>query len=190
MDLQSDRRDRCNRFESLEHPGCRHRRCRRSWDLPCSEGLSHPGISITRTNSMETLKSNMAEQVARAASIFQQQRTGHLPDSVTVLLSDQTLVVTLHGALSPAEKDFAKSACGAAQVQEFHRQLFINTAETLRQEIGRITGVEVCDANAEVETSTGTVIHVFTTGTMVQVFQLAGSVPAETWSSKRSNDDV
>src|SRR3954447_22320149 len=189
MDLQSDRRDRCNRFESLEHPGCRHRRCRRSWDLPCSEGLSHPGISITRTNSMETLKSNMAEQVARAASIFQQQRTGHLPDSVTVLLSDQTLVITLHGALSPAEKDLAKSQIGAAQVQEFHRQLFINTAETLRQEIKRITGAAVCEANTEVETTTGTVVQVFMTGTMVQVFQLATSVPAGTWSSKRPSNN-
>jgi len=74
-------------------------------------------------------------------------------------------------------------------VQEFHRQLFVNTAETLRQEIRNITGVEVREANAEVETTTGTVVQVFTTGTMVQVFQLAGSVPAETWSSKRLQDE-
>jgi uncharacterized protein YbcI len=134
---------------------------------------------------MNTLKSTIAQQVARAANEFQLQRTGHAPESVSVVLSDQTLVITLHGALSPAEKDVAKSAAGAARVQEFHRQLFTNSAETLRQEIKRITGVEVSEANAEVETTTGTVVQVFTTGTMVQVFQLARSVPAETWSSKR-----
>lgn len=53
-----------------------------------------------------------------------------------------------------------------------------NSAEELRQEIKRITGVEVREAAAEVETTTGTVVQVFTTGTMVQVFLLAQGVPA------------
>jgi uncharacterized protein YbcI len=141
----------------------------------------------TRTDPMEKLNSTAAEQIAHAASEFQMQRTGHTPDSVTVVLSEETLVITLHGALSPAEKDMARSLAGAAKVQEFHRQLFTNSAETLRQEIKRITGVEVCEANAEVETTTGTVVQVFTTGTMVQVFQLAQSIPTETWSSKPRN---
>ena len=70
----------------------------------------------------------------------------------------------------------------AAQVQEFHRLLFADSADELRQEIKRITGVEVCEATAEVETTTGTVVQVFTTGTMVQVFQLAQGVPAGSWS--------
>ena len=124
----------------------------------------------------------MAQQVAQAASVFQQQRTGLVPRSVTVVLSGDTLVVTLHGALSPAETALAKNPTGAAQVQEFHRQLFISSADGLRQEIKRITGVEVREAAAEVEPSTGTVVHVFTTGTMVQVFLLANSVSAETWN--------
>ena len=68
------------------------------------------------------------------------------------------------------------------QVQEFHRQLFTNSADELRQEIKRITGVEVREATAEVEPTSGTVVQVFTTGTMVQVFLLAGGVPAGSWS--------
>lgn len=138
---------------------------------------------------MEMLNPTMSEQVARAASDFQKQRTGHTPDAVTVVLSEETLVITLHGALSPAEKDLARSELGAAQVLEFHRQLFTNSAETLREEIKRITGVEVCEASSEVETTTGTVVQVFTTGTMVQVFQLAQGVPAETWSSRRPSNN-
>src|SRR5690349_2812992 len=112
----------------------------------------------------------MAHQVARAASAFEQQRTGHAPKSVTVVLSGDTLVITLHGTLTLAEKALASSPAGAAQVQEFHRQLFTNSSEWLRQEIKRITGAEVRGATAEVEPSTGTVVQVFTTGTMVQVF--------------------
>ena len=131
---------------------------------------------------MDQLSSTMAQRIAQAASAFQQQRTGRRPKAVTVVLSEDTLVITLHGALSPAEKALAKSAAGAAQVQEFHRQLFSNSSESLREEIKEITGVEVREASAAVETTTGAVVQVFTTGTMVQVFLLAESVPAETWS--------
>ena len=139
---------------------------------------------------MDKLNSTMAQQIAQAASAFEQQRTGHVPKSVTVVLSEDTLVITLHGALSPAEKALAKSPAGAAQVQEFHRQLFANSSDSLRQEIKRITGVEVREATAEVEPTTGTVVQAFTTGTMVQVFLLAQSVPADTWSGNGSGESV
>jgi len=130
---------------------------------------------------MNKPNSTMAQRVASAASAFQQQRTGHMPKSVTVVLSDDTLVVTLNGALSPAEQALAQSPEGAAQVQEFHRQLFTDSCGPLRQEIAKITGVEVREAAAEVEASTGTAVLVFTTGTMVQVFLLAETLSAETW---------
>jgi uncharacterized protein YbcI len=120
----------------------------------------------------------MAEQIAQAATAFQQQRTGHEPKSVSVVLSGDTLVVTLHGALSPAEQAMAQSEEGAAKVQEFHRQLFLNASDTLRQEIKRITGMDVREATAEVEPRTGAIVQVFTSGTMVQVFQLSGNVPS------------
>ena len=131
---------------------------------------------------MNNSNPTMAQQVARAASAFQQQRTGHVPKSVTVVLNQDTLVVTLHGALSPAEKALAKSPTGAAQLQEFHRQLFNSSSKSWQQEIKKITGVAVREATTEVETTKGTVVQVFTTGTMVQLFQLAQSIPEEVWS--------
>jgi uncharacterized protein YbcI len=131
---------------------------------------------------MDKTNPTMAEQVAQAARDFQAQRTGHVPKAVTVVLSNDTLVITLHEALTPAERALAKSAAGAAKVQEFHRQLFANSADSLRQEIKRITGVQVCEATAEVETTTGTVVQVFTSGTMVQVFQLAHGITEKTWN--------
>lgn len=131
---------------------------------------------------MEKLDASVAQQIAQAASAFEQRRTGHTPHSVAVILSENTLVITLNGALSPAEKALAKSPAGAAQVQEFHRQLFSDSADSLRQEIKRITGVEVREATAEVEPRSGAMVQAFTTGTMVQVFLLASGVPAGNWS--------
>jgi hypothetical protein len=73
-------------------------------------------------------------------------------------------------------------------VQEFHRQLFKNSVDLLREEIQRITGVAVGEVAGEVETTTGAVVHAFTTGTMVQVFQLAGGIPADAWNGSGSSD--
>lgn len=132
---------------------------------------------------MTKLDPTMAQQVAETVSVYQEQRTGFAPKAVTVVLSDETLVVTLHEALSPAERALASTAEGAAQVQEFHRKLFKSSVDTLREEIRRITGVAVREAAAEVETTTGAVVHAFTSGTMVQVFRLAGTIPADVWTS-------
>lgn len=132
---------------------------------------------------MNKSKSTMAQQIAEAAIAFEQLRTGnHVPKSVSVVLSGGTLVITLHEALSPAEKALANTPIGAAQMQEFHRQLFANSSNSLRQEIQRITGMEVREATAEIEPTSGAVLQAFTTGTVVQVFLLAGSAPTESWS--------
>ena len=139
-------------------------------------------VATTRDEAMDQSNATMAQQIARAATDFERQRTGHAPKSVSVVLGDDTLVITLRGALSPAEKAAANSPAGAAQLQDFHRQLFDNCCQSLRQEIKRITGVEVREARAQVETATGAVMQIFATGTVVQVFLLDQSVPKDAWS--------
>ncbi|HUW33779.1 MAG TPA: Na-translocating system protein MpsC family protein [Planctomycetota bacterium] len=127
-------------------------------------------------------KRNTAKEIAEAVIVFQEQTTGHAPKAVTVVLSQDTLVVTLHEALSPAERDLAKSTSGAAQVQEFHRQLFSTSCQRLQNEIKRITGVEVREAVAEIEPTTSAVVQAFTSSATVQVFRLARAVPGDNWS--------
>jgi uncharacterized protein YbcI len=128
---------------------------------------------------MDQLSQSMAEQLAHAARAFQFQQTGHSPTSVTVVLSEDALVITLHEALSPVEKALARSDGGAAKVQEFHRHLFQSACATLFAEITRITGVRVREAAAEVELATSAVVHAFTSGTMVQVFHLDENLPVQ-----------
>jgi uncharacterized protein YbcI len=130
-------------------------------------------------------QSGMAQQIAQAARAFEQEITGHRPRSVTVVLSDDALVITLHGALSEAERALAKDPDGVTQLREFHQQLFVSAADKLRREIERITGVNVREAAAEIEPSAGTVVKVFSTGTVVQVFLLADSVETDVWSNDR-----
>ena len=123
-----------------------------------------------------------ARAIAEAAHTLAHRQTGRVPKSVTAVLSEDTLVITLQGALSPAEEALAQSPEGAAEVQEFYRQLFSSSSNLLWQEIKRITGAEVREAAMEVAPTTGAVVQVFTTGAIVQVFLLGCRLPADNWS--------
>lgn len=133
---------------------------------------------------------SVAHEIAKVASAFEERRTGHAPRSVTVVVAADTLVVTLHGTLSEAEKLLARTPEGAVQVQDFHRRLFEDAAAPLREQIKRIMGVAVREARAVVEPATGTIVQVFTTGTMVQVFLLAGPVSPGTWSGSPATEQL
>ncbi len=85
--------------------------------------------------------------------------------------------------MNESNPTMAQQIAQAAQLQEFHRELFASASDSLRQEIKRITGVEVREAASEVDPATGTVVAVFTTGTVVHVYLLDRSIPAETWNA-------
>src|ERR1019366_290519 len=121
---------------------------------------------------------SMAQQIAQSAIAFEEQRLGRKPSSVTVVLGGDTLVITMHGVLSPGEKALAASPAGAAKLQKFHQQLFQLSSDPLRNEIKRITGLEICDDDKNKATAD---VQVFSVGTVVQVFLLAGRLPAESW---------
>ena len=118
-----------------------------------------------------------AKQLADVVRQFEKERTGRVPESVNAEVLDVSLVITLHGELSPAEIDLAKTSDGAAEVMQLHRQLFLTSCGSLLKEIEVITGVAVLEATSEVTTDTGTV---------VQVFVLAASVPASIWTELTS----
>jgi uncharacterized protein YbcI len=116
--------------------------------------------------------SSLTKELAEIALAMQTERTGHSPKAVTVVASEETVVLTLHEALSPAEKILARSEAGASKVEHYHRALFAVSCAELRKEIQRLTGRKVREAAVVVEPATGAIVHAFTSGTMVQIFQL------------------
>lgn len=114
----------------------------------------------------------VSKELAQIALAMQSERTGHTPKAVTVVASDDTVVLTLHEALTPAEKILARTEEGAAKVEQYHRALFAVSCDELRKEIQRLTGRRVREAAVVVEPATGAIVHAFTSGTVVQIFQL------------------
>lgn len=120
----------------------------------------------------QTTSANFSKELAEIALTMQSERTGHTPKAVTVVASDETVVLTLHEALTPAEKILARTEEGAAKVEQYHRALFAVSCDELRREIQRLTGRRVREAAVVVEPATGAIVHAFTSGTVVQIFQL------------------
>jgi uncharacterized protein YbcI len=126
----------------------------------------------TEDHLLSAVSPNVPKELAQIALSMQAERTGHSPKAVTVVASDETVVVTLHEALTPAEKILARSTAGAAQVEGYHRALFAVSCDQLRSEIQRLTGRKVKESAVVVEPATGAIVHAFTSGTIVQIFQL------------------
>jgi hypothetical protein len=62
-------------------------------------------------------------------------------------------------------------------VEGYHRALFAVSCDQLRAEIQRLTGRKVKESAVVVEPATGAIVHAFTIGTIVQIFQLEPHPP-------------
>jgi uncharacterized protein YbcI len=133
------------------------------------EQAEHPEVEPM---SQPLSSSQLSKELAQIALAMQAERTGHTPKAVTVVASEDTVVLTLHEALTPAEKILASSESGAAKVEQYHRALFAVSCDELRREIQRLTGRKVREGAVVVEPATGAIVHAFTSGTVVQIFQL------------------
>ena len=89
------------------------------------------------------------------------------------------IALQVHGVLSLAEQTLAETELGTATLRAFHQQLFQVCSDPLKRDIERITGLKVCEADNHKTTAA---VQVLSNGTVVQVFVLAGDLPAESWS--------
>ena len=112
------------------------------------------------------------KQLAEIASVQQQLRTGHPPKQVDVAFAGDALVMVLHDALTTAEKKLAQDPQAGDQLQAFHRELFLNSSNTMKQEIARVTGRAVRETVGELETGAGSLVYAPMTGVMIQVYML------------------
>lgn len=114
---------------------------------------------------------SVTDQIAQAVWDFEQEHAGHNPRAGSVILSDDILMIKLHEALTPAEMLLADTAVGAGWSHEVHNHLFPSASDSLWNEIERITGRRLCEV-AEADARTAAIQYEFSTGTLVQVFQL------------------
>lgn len=99
---------------------------------------------------------SMAQQLTQSAIAFEEQRLGRKPTSVTVVIGGDTLVIMLHGVCLPPNK-FPRTRCG-----------------------GQLEGLPFWK-RAKMKRKATATVQVFSVGTVVQMFLLAGRLPADSW---------
>ena len=138
------------------------------------------------------------KELAEIASVQQQLRTGHPPKKGDVAFAGNAVVMVLHDALTRAEKKLAQDPKATNQLQAFHRELFLNSSNTMKQEIARVTGRAVRETVSELETGAGSLVYAPATGVMIQVYMLSPRAspdkktldePLDSRSIERAEDD-
>lgn len=124
---------------------------------------------------------SLARQIAQHIRAYHARVEGHPPEAITVVVHGRTLVISLEGALSSVELSLMQSPSGAAQVQEFHRQLFWKPSSTLWHEISKLLGIEGVEPSGDGPASRACV-QAFANGTVIHVFLLDQPAPASSWS--------
>jgi hypothetical protein len=81
-----------------------------------------------------------------------------VPGPVDVAQRDVTLVITLHNMLAPAGDGPPRTPGQTLESQEYYGDLFAESSDWLRGEIGRITGWQVRAVTVAVEAANGVVV--------------------------------
>lgn len=108
----------------------------------------------TLRNERKTMGINDRERLKKLseiASVQQQLRTGHPPKQVDAAFVGDALVMVLHDALTTAEKNLAQDPKAGDQLRAFHRELFLTSSHTMKQEIARVTGRAVRETASELK---------------------------------------
>jgi len=133
--------------------------------------------------------SEMARKIAEAVRTVELQQEGFAPNSITVILCNQTLTITLDAALTSIEQSLLQSEGGSARVQEYHEQLFSKPPYTLWEQIKKVTGASGAECG-DSDSKPCCCVKVFPNGTVVHVFALPQAVPTSVWSGSLAREAV
>ena len=102
-------------------------------------------------NEQERLK----QQIVQAVSNFQRTQLSVTCKSITVDFHADTLVITLCGATSPAERDFARDRRTRELLEKFYDELFDVIKPILEARIQEILGRQVRRSRMKIDSESG-----------------------------------
>jgi len=108
---------------------------------------------------------DLKERIAQTILRFEKDRLGLAPQSVTVDLSPQTVIVTLREACPPAERQYAAVGDGRALLERLYRELFEAVRKDLEALISRMVGSGVRTSQLIIDPASGNGLIVFALAT-------------------------
>ena len=102
-----------------------------------------------------TKEDQLKRQIIKAVSSFQMTQLSVTCNSLTVDLHADTLVVTLCGATSLAERDFARDRRARELLEKFYHELFDVIKPILEAKIQEILGRQVRRSRMNIDPESG-----------------------------------
>jgi uncharacterized protein YbcI len=103
------------------------------------------------------------EAAIRVAVIkFEQEFMGRGPDEVKVFVVRDQVLIRLKGVLTLAERQLAKTAEGVEMVKRMRQNLIAQGRDKLCEQVGDITGSQVCTLFTDIDVQMGERVLLFT----------------------------
>ena len=102
-----------------------------------------------------TKQDQLKQQIVEAVSSFQRTQLAVTCKSITVDFHADTLVITLCGATSPAERDFARDRRTRELLEKFYDELFDVIKPILEARIQEILGRQVRRSRMKIDSESG-----------------------------------
>jgi len=108
-------------------------------------------------------KGQMEAEISEAVVKFEKEYMGRGPEETKTYILDDMLLVRLHGVLTPAEKQLAKTEDirGRALIKQARMELLENARELLAAIVKDVTGRRVRSMHTDISTRTGERVIIF-----------------------------
>jgi len=103
----------------------------------------------------------LKEKIVEAVSHFERDQMSIIPESISINFHPRSLMVSLMGNLSPAEKSYARDARGSRLLEKFYRELFNAAKPVLEKEVAGILGRSAQRCSLSIDPESGGMVILF-----------------------------
>ncbi len=112
---------------------------------------------------MRKTKEQIELMIGDSISKILKEQLGEIEKNTTTKISNETILIRLKNAISPAEKYLMQDPEGARTIKELKGKIIENIKPKIKNIIKKLTGTKVSNIYSDIDTKTGERIVIITT---------------------------
>jgi len=106
-------------------------------------------------------RDRLAQKIVRVISDFERKQMSLTPESISVSLEPDTLIVTLKGLTSPAERQLVRAGGSRELLEKFYAEVFASTRASLEAAVEEILCQRVERSRLSLDSESGDGVILF-----------------------------
>jgi uncharacterized protein YbcI len=107
----------------------------------------------------------LAQRIVEIISTFEKRQMSVSPVAVAVTLAPESIVVTLQGITSPAERDYARDREGKRLLDRFYEEVFEVSRPVFETAVADVLGCSIERSKLTVDAESGSAVILISLGT-------------------------